>query len=1251
MTSLVAASALSPRLLHGVSDDADPHMRIDGTAVVVDISGFTTLSEQLAAAGREGTEQLIATLSRVFTVLLPVTDDGGDVVKFAGDALFILFTGTDHAKHAVHAAWNMNRVLATIGDIHLSSARAKLRMSVGVHSGTFEVLLTGDDHVSAILTGAATSRVLELQNAAAAGRILVSDQTAAALPVRQVAAEEGVPGAHRLLRAGSVATASLMALSVGRTEAADRFLPRAFAERHDLLGAEPDHRWAAIAFVQVSGVPDEPGPADLERMSRLTGLVEAAAADTGATLLDVDPSVGGYRYFLTAGAPTTAQDPEGRLVTAALRIVAAGGGDGYTLRAGVTSGRVFAGFVGATYRQTYTVMGDPTNLAARLAARAGAGTVLVARSALERTGRPFETEDAGTISVKGKTQQIPVAIVTGRGGATVLERQQVPFVGRTEELSRLRSALADAAAEVGSVLTVTGPAGIGKTRLIDHALAETPLRVLRAHGDRYGANTPYRTLQSLLRPLLDIPASATAADAGAMLARAIAQGMPALVPWLPLLAPAFDAAVPDTPEVSAIDDAFRAERTSLVLVEFITASTTDPGVLVIDDAQWVDPASQAVLEVVIAADASHAIVLLRRDEARGVPPLGESIALGGLDDVAIRDIIEAVAGRRLLPADARPIISRSGGNPLFAIELATGLAAGERSLGDDALGIEQLVGERIDALPDAERATLRRAAVLGIRVPLGLYLRCVGAPLISGGLGAFLELGPDSVSFRSELFRDVAYGQLSFQVRRELHRAAAAAIESDPMLGGPSRALMLAAHYEAAGEWEAAHEAARQAAEMAAQAFALEEAVRAYRVAVEAAKRAGDSDQLADLLEALGRVSVAGGWAKEGLDAFSAARKLISDTVSRARLDRERAYALNVLGRQDEAVQALRTARRALTGTGEEGRAILAAIDVTEAGLRLRQARWSDARRLAQDAAALLDGHTADDTETRVLADALRYGDIASGELEGDTAMVNLPRALELYDRARDELSKSKVLNVLGARAYYRGDWTTAAVLYGQAGEAAQAAGDVVGAAIETANAAEILVDQGRFAEAQPLIDDALRVFEASDNPYLVAFVTGFIGRAALRRGDPDAARAAFLSSAEGFESLGEHDAAIDARVRLAEAALDAGDVLAAAETLGALSEPDGVGPSVSRLLRQRARLAAAAGDTAAAGALALEALDAAASTPFERALSLVLISQLSPEDGALALEAEAILRGLGLADVDLIVPHSPTPSPRETPR
>lgn len=1169
-------------------------------------------------------------------MLLPSTDDGGDVVKFAGDALFVLFQGPDHAKHAVHAAWNMNRVLAAIGDIHLPSARAKLRMSVGVHTGLYEFFLTGDGAVSVILTGAATTRVLELQDAAEAGRILVSDETAALLPAAQVAKEESAPGARRLLKAGSVVSAALMALNVGRTTAADRFLPRTFAQRPDLLDSEPDHRWAAIAFVQVD-VPDAPDADDIARMEALTRLVDEVAADTGVTLLDVDPARRGYRYFLTAGAPTTAQDPEGRILTAALRVV--GWDGGLTLRAGVTSGRVFAGFVGAQYRQTYTVMGDPTNLAARLAARAEPGTILVARSALERTGRPFETEDGGTITVKGKTQEIPVAVLTGEGGATELAQQQTPFVGRVDELARLRTVLTDAAAEVGAVVTIEGPAGIGKTRLVDHALVETPLRVLRARGDRYGAQTPYRALQSLLRPLLGIPASATADDAGRALADAVTATAPDLVPLLPLLTPGVGASAAATAETEALDDAFRAERTAVVLADFIGRTATDPGILVIDDAQWVDPASAAVLTDVIAADARHAIVLVRRDEAGGLGPAGDVVALTGLDNTAVRDIVEAVAGRRLLPADAKPILRRADGNPLFAIELATGLATG-----GDALGIEQLVGERIDALPESQRGVLRRAAVLGVRIPLGLYLRCVGPPLITGGLGAFLELGVDAISFRSELFRDVAYDQLTFQSRRDLHRSAAAALVSDPSLGGTARSVMLAAHYEAAGDWAAAQDAARDAAEAAVEAFALEEAVRAYRVAVTAAKNAGETGELADLLEVLGRVSVAGGWAKEGLEAYSGARRLISDTIVRARLDRERAYALTVLGRHDEAVRALRSARRSLTGSGDEGRGVLAAVDVTEAGLRLRQARWADAVRLADGAIAALDGVAHGATEKRVLADALRYHDIAASELEGDAAMVHLPRALELYDETGDELSKSKVLSLLGVRAYYRGDWSTAAALYDQARAAAEAAGDVVGAAIESANAAEILVDQGRTAEARPLIHEALRVFEASDNPYLVAFVTGFAGRASLHDSDPDAAVTAFSTAATEFAALDEHDAVVDARVRLAEALLVAGDPAAARDTLADL--PAAAGGSESRRRRTQALLHAP-DDPDAALAAARSALDVAGAPPYERALSLLLLHSLSPDE-SVEREAHDILLGLGVVSPDTLAASlTPTPSER----
>jgi tetratricopeptide (TPR) repeat protein len=294
---------------------------------------------------------------------------------------------------------------------------------------------------------------------------------------------------------------------------------------------------------------------------------------------------------------------------------------------------------------------------------------------------------------------------------------------------------------------------------------------------------------------------------------------------------------------------------------------------------------------------------------------------------------------------------------------------------------------------------------------------------------------------------------------------------------------------------------------------------------------------------------------------------------------------------------------------------------------------------LALEAIALLENSAVTDTEKRVLADAYRYHDIAASELEGDSGMIHLQHALELYNATSDEHSKAKVLNLLGIRAYYRGAWSMAATLYGQSGAAAAAAGNVVGAAIESANAAEILIDQGRLAEARPLIRSALHVFEASDNPYLVAFVTDFDGRARLRSGDPDAAAEAFRSAAEGFTALGEHDEAIDARVRLIEAELDAGRLDVARAVLADLP-PDASG---ARLKRQQSRLAVTDGDAAAARTLVAMAVDHA-STPFERALSLAHRFAL---DGSAAdrAEAERIMTELGVVDIDAALDIRPLPS------
>ena len=234
----------------------------------------------------------------------------------------------------------MQRLLRVVGSVRLTGASTRLRMSIGVHSGRFDLLLSGRDRFDLVVAGDDVTTVLQLQDRAAAGEILVSRQTAALLAPGQTVDH---PSGHRLLRrspalvsAGSQARSHRAPLSI-----ALHHLPAVFADRPDLLAADSDHRWAAMGFVQVKGLnrllgDHRANDGALERVDALTAVVTAAAAEHDVTLLDTDIAADGYRYFLTAGAPLTVEDAEGRLTRALLAIVSAD--TDFVVQAGATPG-------------------------------------------------------------------------------------------------------------------------------------------------------------------------------------------------------------------------------------------------------------------------------------------------------------------------------------------------------------------------------------------------------------------------------------------------------------------------------------------------------------------------------------------------------------------------------------------------------------------------------------------------------------------------------------------------------------------------------------------------------------------------------------------------------------------------------------------------------------------------------------------------------------------------------------------------
>ena len=106
---------------------------------------------------------------------------GGQLLKFGGDALLLLFDGDAHARRAAGAAVEMRRALRSATGTS-AVGRLKLSMSVGIGSGEILFLLVGAPHRELVIVGPVVEQTLTAEQVASAGQILVTGATAARLP-------------------------------------------------------------------------------------------------------------------------------------------------------------------------------------------------------------------------------------------------------------------------------------------------------------------------------------------------------------------------------------------------------------------------------------------------------------------------------------------------------------------------------------------------------------------------------------------------------------------------------------------------------------------------------------------------------------------------------------------------------------------------------------------------------------------------------------------------------------------------------------------------------------------------------------------------------------------------------------------------------------------------------------------------------------------------------------------------------------
>lgn len=1216
---------------------------VDGSVVFVDISGFTKLSERLAKHGKEGAEQVTEAIEGCFTALLAVAyGNGGGLIKFGGDALLLLFEGPDHVRRAARSAVWMRRTLREVGRIDMPGAKLQLRMSVGVHSGTFHLFLVGGSHRELIVTGPAWTRTVEMEHAAEAGDILASPETAALLPPRCLGRPKG-PGIL-VAREPLGETSGLESVDFDlEVEGAELGLSVAVREHVLGGGGAPEHRTVTVAFVHFDGTDELIAAEGTEgvaaRVETLVRRIQEAVEGQGVCFLGSDVDADGGKIILTAGAPRVWGNDEERMLLALRRIVDAPGQ--MPVRVGVNRGSVFAGDIGPWYRRTYTVMGDAVNLAARLMAKAPAGEVYATADVLDRSNTRFVTTALEPFMVKGKAKPVQALAVGGpvgsrgrdalTGPADREPAARFPLIGREVELDALEAALEAARRGDGRLVELVGEPGIGKTRLMEELRSRAPdLPAFHGTAEAYTATTPYAVWRELLRDILGIRWEDPDDAALARLMEVVDDLRPELAPWLSLLAIPLDVDIPESIEVEMLSPEFRRAKLHEAVGALLDALLPSITLVEIEDAHLMDPASADLLGALAAGLSERPWLLLvtRRDEDSGFVG-GEAIHVvsqyvGPLQPPEARELARAATEvTPLLPHDLDLVVGRSAGNPQFLLDLVRAKAAG--SMLPDS--IETAAMARIDQLDPTDREIVRRASVLGVV----FHPRHLGDVLDEGAPGLdplvwtrltefFEDEGEGYLRFRRAIVRDVAYGGLPFRLRRRLHRAVGERIERELEEGEEEASDILSLHFFLAGDPAKAWRYARSAADRAAARFANEEAAHLYRRAVEAGRRlpALDPRDLAAAFESLGDALDLAGEQRRAHEAYATARRLLKgDPIGEARLLLKRSQIEETLGRYPQALRWVSQGRRALDGvTDAEAASLRARLGAWYATVLQAEGRTADAFAWATRASEEAEG-AGDRLALARAHNVLDWSNLAAGRPTG----AHWHRALEIYEDLGDLVMQAAILGNLGASAFYDGRWDEAIAYYERNRETAMKTGNLASATVAADNLAEVLCERGRYAEAEALLRDSLRVWRASEYPYFRAACLEFLGRVLSRTGRPDEALGVLEEARREFQQLGAREGVllIDARVAECHALMGDGVLaLELADEASASARSLGDEMIASTLERVRGYALAQTGEPAAARAAFEESrrLADARGDDYEAALAVRALVRLAGTDG-----------------------------------
>ncbi len=888
-----------------------------GSILLVDITGFTEVAEQFAAQGAAAVEGLSRVLNAYFRRMAEViTEHGGDILTFAGDAALVLWSAENNeelAECVCRAAQAAQAVQAELLDYKLPQG-ITLRQRAAVGVGPLSIMEVGgtDGRWQFLVAGDAITQAGETSQHARSGDVVLSPAAWALVQLR--CAGDVLPSGHVKLRDvyQPVLVVPLSSspdqLSVSTLQS--YVLPVVVNRLRAGQGAWlAEFRNVTVLFMHLTNLEGEKSNLCSSLHAAVGKMQEVLSRHEGCVYQFLMDDKGVALIGAFGLAPPAHEDDPSRAVRSALAIQSQLQSIGMRVSIGISTGRAFSGVVGSETRRQYTAVGTVMNMSARLM-QAAAGRVLcdqaTFRASQAHPGLSFES--LGEIKVKGRSE--PLAVYVPMKAEA---REESGVVGREAERAALTHALESLVQEGrGGVIVLEGEPGIGKSRLVEYLLEKARrmnVACLQGAGDAVESSSAYHAWQPVFQTLFRVDPMANAQTQAMRVATAM-QSQADLLQLAPLLTALLPISFPDNEVTTQMTGKVRADNTQKLLLQLLTRSASSaPHLLVLEDAHWLDPSSLALAALVTQQTQPLLMVITARPFPDAVPREVEQIRTAAgqqylkLDSLALDDALE-IARQRLgvksLPQSVKDFLeSRAGGQPFFIQELAYALRdagliqikQGEcrvsEGLVDSAEGLERAFGalnipntiqgvitSRVDRLPSPQQLTLKVASVIGRSFALFVLQNIYPVPGESPDIPSHLAhlekvdltrrvpSSDPTEEFKHALIQEVVYISVSFANRRELHQAIAEWYEKQHQQDLAPYYPLLAYHWRHAEVISKAMDYSIKSGVQALERFANHEAIRFLRDAIElseknGAKAGGETDlQLALCRLWLGRAQV-----------------------------------------------------------------------------------------------------------------------------------------------------------------------------------------------------------------------------------------------------------------------------------------------------------------------------------------------------------------------------------------------------------